>query len=91
MVNNMPKYIYDTNRAFVPSTAVHHHTVANACFNVHLQFLRFTQKEVSNGDEINSDRSNQPLCNRGVATLRNVMKMADFHFGKYDNPKGINE
>jgi len=45
----------------------------------------------SNGDEINSDRSNQPLCNRGVATLRNVMKMADFHFGKYDNPKGINE
>ena len=91
MVNNMPKYIYDTNRAFVPSTAVHHHTVANACFNAYLQFLRFTQKEVSNGDEINSDRSKQPLCNGGVATLRKIMKMADFHFGKYDTPVGINK
>lgn len=68
----MPKYIYDTNRAFVPSTAVHHHTVANACFNVYLQFLRFTQKEVSNGNEINSDRSKQPQCSLGVATLTNV-------------------
>ena len=72
MVNNMPKYIYDTNRAFVPSTAVHHHTVPNACFNVYFQFLRFTQKEVSNGNEINSDRSKQPQCNLGVATLTNV-------------------
>ena len=72
MVNNMLKYIYDTNRAFVPSTAVHHHTVANACFNAYLQFLRFTQKEVSNGNEINSDRSKQPQCNLGVATLTNV-------------------
>ena len=72
MVNNMPKYIYDTNRAFVPSTAVHHHTVANACFNAYLQFLRFTQKEVSNGNEINSDRSKQPQCNLGVTTLTNV-------------------
>ena len=72
MVNNMPKYIYDTNRAFVPSTAVHHHTVANACFNAYLQFLRFTQKEVSNGNEINSDRSKHPQCNLGVATLTNV-------------------
>ena len=87
----MPKYICDTNRAFVPSTAVHHHTVSNVCFNVYLQFLRFTQKEVSNGNEINSDRSKQPLCNGGVATLRKIMKMADFHFGKYDTPVGINK